>query len=343
MSEVLSNNSPEILRTVETAKVVRDGLLNLFNNGTLGSNQRIPETVADRAVQLPGLLRYSPQTLRHFQTIVQTLAQPREFQLSRNPLDAWQDDTEISDVVYQAELFGDSFVFPNQLTSPYLDPMTAAIVKSEAQPHQVISLQRFRDKSFSARLKPQLSLNDVWKLAYDYDIGYPSTVLDPQFLEGASDRARSNVGGGGFYADMRRVLLLQFVLVPHSVNAQFFLQHFYPSDYGFAFSTSHKVPFGPTDNFDVYNITFEPAPLIQQLAKTDGPHASPDSLFTKNALVIHLLKRTGLSHISIVGLGQLRIGNQTYSIYSQSELPRVTVEQNQPKWALQTQRKPSLT
>ena len=346
--------SPEVI--AETAREIRDTFLDLVGNGTLGSEKPIPKEPEKGAVKISSLLRYSASTLRHFKTLTDALAGPREFTIiSEDYLGKSEAEKEEvaqgkGDVVYTPDYIGDVFSFPHELTSPYLNPRKAALDKEPLQPFVDVCIVKLNGKVYAGTMyelihfglmpvsRPDFltmargsykgSLNGCWEIRYSFSQQHRATVFNTDFLEDQYEMAENSFGYGGLRSDPRRTFLLTFCLIPSDriKDGKFLVKNLFSHSFQRSIHALPSEKVGPWNRFDVYPLVYDGNQMDTLLSEEDRPDPMPEVRYSRMAAERYIAKQIGRQVFNILRLGQVTIEGEQYSIVTASEQPLVKEE-----------------
>lgn len=299
----------QLLSRHEVARQIRDVAVRMFDFGVLGSDSFLPEERTSSTVKIPILLRYSPNTMAHYQTLAGVLRSPREFRITVNRCQrrgCEESNESQGDVIYQEgnPWFADEYRFAHHLTSPYLNAWMAVLDgREKGKPFLDVCLLNWHDIR--------------WMVTYAYFEWEPFNQGDMQYLEGNYPKVKRWMGFFAGEANPERYGLLNFGLSPQPLVGEQFLQGYWPRTKPYLRLTgSQKI--GP---FRVTNFYFDAVTMAQDLGKHNP--RGPQEIYGENDLLIYTLTKEGNREFSIVDLGKTQIGNLIYYMYSTSEQPLV--------------------
>lgn len=179
--------------THETAKVVRETVLNMLYFGVRGSREAVCSERVATCSAVPAVLKYDEKIRRHFGVLVGVLAAPRKFQIASQPEKDWEGSSSDGDVLYTKErLTGEgvsleTYTFPNQITSPYLNSYMAANDRlNKGDPLLKVEIQKVTGR------RGEL---EFWKVGYGYrPPSFGHNINHPDWVELEYRDDRESVG-----------------------------------------------------------------------------------------------------------------------------------------------------
>lgn len=277
----------------EIAKQAREVELNAMDFGVLGTDKLIPDAPDKKSTKLPHLLRYSPTILKHFETLRNILAEPKEFKIVDRVGMSWTDDVPDGDVIFRMEGKNPVYYFTHHLTSPYLNAWSAAIsTYLSGEPYLCVAILQNNEK-----------MSGLWQSVYSFS--------------DHSEVSENNVAMSNLYPE--RHMALQFWFSPTKLTPNDFLEKFPSSQ---VVRDHLKLVGEKTDSgFRQIILHFEGKKYAEKELR--------DRIWRDDLPDIYaaLLNKRGDFDFSIVEIGTAILGGKKHYVYTGSETARVHVKE----------------
>jgi len=170
----------------------------------------------------------------------------------------------------------------------------------------------------------------IWKVRYIYRPSPPYNTTEEDFVVGTYRETRESIGIAEQY-DPERAFLLNFIFSPRPASPEELLRSgtLTKSQMRFIFPLGTER----SGKFEVHKFRLDVTGMIGMYEKKNARERgrNPDSVHEPYDLEIHGLRERKTDEITIVRLGKVKVGSQTFHVYSGSELPLVREAVKQPK------------
>jgi hypothetical protein len=327
----LFGENPEIDPSkMESAEVIRNGVISALVNGVEGTTKDIPDIEAQKAskYKLQLLLKYSSETTHHARMLAGALASPRDFRLvDAEKLGLPADpEAQSGNVIYQEENAPigkiHSYQFPTEITSPYLNPF---------QRHKSLNETFSPDVQIRLEFYAKNGKVKQGKLDYRFNPANPPwPVGNPEAL--AVELKRRGKESYPTFWDTELLYphkhsLLTFHYFPERMDPNNLHAKILSSPY--EQMTTYVKDAEKKNGFDVLTVAYNKKAIMLDTQKSLATERDPDNRsFCQARLMLYESIREDPS-FQIIGIGKVKIDGQDFYIYTGADKGGISVPEKE--------------